>query len=220
MSSGRILRRWSLVEGSDVRVGVPGKRILELSPFLLFYFLAAVMWIVCCTTHLCHILSLGTARSDGTKKRWTECLEPSAKSVLFSHYWSQMLLSQPQETNVPPRQVFAPKCLLSSRSLLALPSPSSVVNPGVPLSSCLHLCGAPCIPSASVDPAQDGYGHPGPFSERNYNWEKLVGLGQTTELKQCWREPSGRRYREKRIERRQEDSVVREMRIWWEIMLL
>lgn len=31
------------MEGSDVRVGVPGKRILELSPFLLFYFLAAVM---------------------------------------------------------------------------------------------------------------------------------------------------------------------------------
>lgn len=98
-----------------------------------------------------------------------ECLEPSANSVLFSHYWSQMLLSQPQEANVPPRQVFAPKCLLSSWSLLALPSPSSVVNLGVPLFSSLQLCGASCLPSVSVDPAQDGYGHPGPFSGGNYN---------------------------------------------------
>lgn len=214
MPSGRILRRSSLVEGSDVSVGIPGKKILEPSPFPLFHFLAAVTWIVCCTTHLCHILSLATARSHRIKKLWTECLEPSANSVLFSHYWSQMLLSQPQEANVPPRQVFVPKCLLSSWSLLALPSPSSVVNLGVPLFSSLQLCGAPCLPSVSVDPAQAGYGYPGPFSGGNYNWEKLVGLGQTTELKQCWREPSAlkRHYREKRIEQRQEDSVMREMR--------
>lgn len=102
-----------------------------------------------------------------------------------------MLLSQPQEANVPPRQVFVPKCLLSSWSLLALPSPSSVVNLGVHLFSSLQLCGAPYLPSVSIDPAQDGNGYPGPFSGGNYNWEKLVGLGQTTELKQCWREPSG-----------------------------